>query len=110
MPATASTTNIERQPNAVWSVPPIIGASTGATAITEEMIDSSRPARAPEYMSRTMARVTTTAPEPPSACATRARISISIDVASMQTIVAAQNSATAASRTGLRPSRSDTGP
>ena len=50
-----------------------------------------------------MARVSTTAPEPPSACAARAAISISIEVDKVQASDAAQNSPTAASSTGLRP-------
>jgi hypothetical protein len=57
-----------------------------------------------------MARATTTPPEPPSAWAKRATISISMDVDSAHTRLAAQYSATATISTGLRPCLSDTGP
>ena len=47
-PATTSTRKLERQPKAVCKAPPAIGASTGASAITDAIKDNSRPARAPE--------------------------------------------------------------
>ncbi len=47
-PNTASTMKDERQPNAACNTPPIKGAITGASAITEAISDNSRPARAPE--------------------------------------------------------------
>jgi hypothetical protein len=37
----------ERQPNALCSTPPIIGANTGASAMIAPISESSRPARAP---------------------------------------------------------------
>ena len=48
IPAATSVKNTDRQPKTVCSTPPAIGASTGASAITAAIIDSSRPARAPE--------------------------------------------------------------
>ena len=45
IPAATSVKKTERQPKAVCSTPPAIGASTGASAITAAIIDSSRPAR-----------------------------------------------------------------
>ena len=47
-PAATSVKKIERQPKPVCKTPPTIGASTGASAITEPISDNSRPARAPE--------------------------------------------------------------
>ena len=47
-PATTKVKKTERQPKAVCSTPPMSGASTGASAITAPISDSSRPARAPE--------------------------------------------------------------
>ena len=49
---------------------------------------SSRPMREPSYMSRTTARPSTLAPEPPTACRKRAAISISIEVENAQASVA----------------------
>ena len=46
-PAATSAKNIARQPKPVCNRPPAIGASTGASAITEPINDNSRPARAP---------------------------------------------------------------
>ncbi len=47
-PASTSVRNTDCQPKAVCRMPPPIGASTGASAITEPISDISRPARAPE--------------------------------------------------------------
>ena len=89
-PPPTSVKKTERQPKPVCSTPPTSGASTGASAITAPISDNSRPARAPEYRSRTMARASTMPPEPPSACSARAAISISIEVESAQARLAAQ--------------------
>ena len=56
---------LARQPNAVWSTPPIIGATIGANALIDPISDSSRAARTPEYRSRTIARASTIEPAPP---------------------------------------------
>ena len=79
-----SATKFERQPNSVCSTPPASGASNGAIAMIAAMRESSRATRTPSYMSRTVARASTMAPDPPSACRKRAAISASIEVASAQ--------------------------
>ena len=49
MPAKiTSSTNVARQPNAICSTPPMVGATIGAKAVIDPMIDNSRLARAPE--------------------------------------------------------------
>lgn len=91
-------------------MPPNIGASTGASAITDEMIDISRAAWRPEYRSRTTARDSTTPPAPPKACRTRAPISISTDVDMAHSTVAIRKMPIDSSSTDLRPCRSENGP
>ena len=87
-PKQNSTTKFERQPNAVCSTPPISGATSGASAMIAAMRASSRPTRVPSYMSRTTARASTLAPEPPTAWTKRAAISVSMENASAQASVA----------------------
>ncbi len=49
MPAKiTSSTNVARQPNAICNTPPMVGATIGAKAVIDPMIDNSRLARAPE--------------------------------------------------------------
>ena len=64
---TNSKTKFDRQPKAVSNTPPISGATSGASAMIAAMRASSRPIRVPSYMSRTTARASTLAPEPPTA-------------------------------------------
>jgi len=64
---TNSTTKFDRQPKPVCSTPPISGATKGASAMIAAIRASSRPMRVPSYMSRTTARASTLAPEPPTA-------------------------------------------
>ena len=87
-PKQNSTTKFERQPNVVSSTPPISGATSGASAMIAAMRASSRPMRVPSYMSRTTARASTLAPDPPTACTKRAAISVSMENASAQASVA----------------------
>ena len=69
-------------------MPPTSGATSGASAMIAAMRDSSRPTRAPSYMSRTTARASTIAPEAPTAWTKRAAINASIEVANAQAAVA----------------------
>ena len=82
--AAPMTMKLARQPNAVCSTPPIIGATIGAKALIEPISDSSRAARTPEYRSRTMARASTIEPAPPTACRNRAAIRVSMDCVAAQ--------------------------
>ena len=54
------------------------------------MRDSSRPIRAPSYMSRTTARASTIAPDAPTAWTKRAAISASIEVVKAHANVASR--------------------
>ena len=89
-PKPNSATKFERQPNAVSSTPPISGATSGASAMIDAMRASSRPTRVPSYMSRTTARASTLAPDPPSAWMKRAAISVSMEYDSAHASVATQ--------------------
>ena len=44
----SSNTNVARQPNAVCNNPPMVGATIGANAVIDPIIDNSRLARGPE--------------------------------------------------------------
>ena len=49
MPAKiTSSTKVARQPNAICNAPPMVGATIGAKAVIDPMIDNSRLARGPE--------------------------------------------------------------
>lgn len=74
-------TKLARQPNHTARNPPSTGEAMGAMPMMMLMSDNCRPARAPSYMSRTMARAMMIGPAPPIPCSMRASVSPSIESA-----------------------------
>ena len=92
------------------TMPPSSGAIAGDAVITMTSSANCRAACSGVAPSRAMARPSTSPPQAPSACTTRAAISHWMSDANAATRLATRNTASEAISTGRRPKRSDNGP
>ena len=109
-PATAIAVKVARQSKRSINRAPRLGAMTGAAVNSIVISDIRRTASAPDAMSRTIARDSTTADAAPKPCTNRAASMTSMDCAKDATVAAMANSETPAYSTGSRPSRSANSP
>jgi hypothetical protein len=102
--------NIQCQPSVVATILPSVGASSGETPRMRISIEMILELSSTGKKSRTMARASTCATQPPSACSNRKAISASTVFDSRQPMEANMNSSSPAYSGRLRPKRSSIGP